>query len=119
MTGPLWAPVESFNVTLKQTALLLKLHAIKVVERFDKNLNVTSKNINFFVHCLRDNLARVACVPKGAERKRMLGARERRKGNTFLSSLLPYGVHLRTKIIENKIQFEVQKLDYPCRNLVI
>ena len=30
-----------------------------------------------------------------------------------------YGVHLRTKIIENKIQFEVQKLDYPCRNLVI
>ena len=31
----------------------------------------------------------------------------------------PYGVHLRTKIIENKMQFEVQKLDYPCRNLVI
>ena len=31
----------------------------------------------------------------------------------------PYGVHLRTKIIENKTQFEVQKLDYPCRNLVI
>ena len=30
-----------------------------------------------------------------------------------------YGVHLRTKIIENKVQFEVQKLDYPCRNLVI
>ena len=30
-----------------------------------------------------------------------------------------YGVHLRTKIIENKIKFEVQKLDYPCRNLVI
>ena len=30
-----------------------------------------------------------------------------------------YGVHLRTKIIENKRQFEVQKLDYPCRNLVI
>ena len=30
-----------------------------------------------------------------------------------------YGVHLRTKIIENKIQFEVQKLDYPFRNLVI
>ena len=30
-----------------------------------------------------------------------------------------YGVHLRTKIIENKIQFEVQRLDYPCRNLVI
>ena len=29
-----------------------------------------------------------------------------------------YGVHLRTKIIENKIQFEAQKLDYPCRNLV-
>ena len=30
-----------------------------------------------------------------------------------------YGVHLRTKITENKRQFEVQKLDYPCRNLVI
>ena len=30
-----------------------------------------------------------------------------------------YGVHLRTKIIENKRQFEVQKLDYPCRNLVV
>ena len=30
-----------------------------------------------------------------------------------------YGVHLRIKIIENKIQFEFQKLDYPCRNLVI
>ena len=30
-----------------------------------------------------------------------------------------YGVHLRTKIIESKRQFEVQKLDYPCRNLVI
>ena len=59
------------------------------MERFDKNLNVTSKNINFFVHCLRDNLVLVACVPKGTERKRMLGARERRKGNTFLSSLLP------------------------------
>ena len=29
-----------------------------------------------------------------------------------------YGVHLGTKIIENKRQFEVQKLDYPCRNLV-
>ena len=26
---------------------------------------------------------------------------------------------LQTKIIENKIQFKVQKLDYPCRNLVI
>ena len=30
-----------------------------------------------------------------------------------------YGVHLRTKITENKRQFEVQKLDYPCQNLVI
>ena len=38
--------------------------------------------------------------------------------NVALDSGL-YGVHLRTKIIENKIQFEVQKLDYPCRNLVI
>ena len=30
-----------------------------------------------------------------------------------------YGVHLRTKLIENKRQFEVQRLDYPYRNLVI
>ena len=30
-----------------------------------------------------------------------------------------YGVHLRTKITENKRQFEVQKFDYPRRNLVI
>ena len=30
-----------------------------------------------------------------------------------------YSVHLQTEIIENKIQFEVQKLDYLCRNLVI
>ena len=30
-----------------------------------------------------------------------------------------YGVHLRTKIIENKRQFEGQELDYLCRNLVI
>ena len=35
------------------------------------------------------------------------------------SALALYGVHLGTKIIENKRQFEVQKLDYPCRNLVI
>ena len=35
------------------------------------------------------------------------------------SSVPIYGVHLRTKITENKIQFEVQKLDYPFRNLVI
>ena len=37
----------------------------------------------------------------------------------FATSCHIYGVHLRTKIIENKRQFEVQKLDYPCRNLVI
>ena len=36
-----------------------------------------------------------------------------------LTSSSLYGVHLRTKIIENKRRFEVQKLDYPCRNLVI
>ena len=35
------------------------------------------------------------------------------------ASTVLYGVHLRTKIIENKRQFEVQKLDYPHRNLVI
>ena len=33
-----------------------KKDAIKVMRRFDKNLNVTNKNIPFF-HCLRDNLA--------------------------------------------------------------
>ena len=38
---------------------------------------------------------------------------------TSSNSLLHYGVHLRTKIIENKRQVEVQELDYPCRNLVI
>ena len=36
-----------------------------------------------------------------------------------LNPLVVYGVHLRTKIIENKLQFEVQKLDYACRNLII
>ena len=36
-----------------------------------------------------------------------------------LTEKIIYGVHLRTKIIENKRQFEVQKLDYPRRNLVI
>ena len=40
------------------------------------------------------------------------------KSNIYHQNL-PYGVHLRTKIIENKVQFEVQKLDYPFRNLVI
>ena len=37
----------------------------------------------------------------------------------YRSPSAKYGVHLRTKIIENKGQFEVQKLDYACRNLVI
>ena len=37
----------------------------------------------------------------------------------MINYYLQYGVHLRTKIIENKRQFEVQKLDYPCRNLVV
>ena len=41
------------------------------------------------------------------------------KPTTLLLHTVLYGVHLRTKIFENKIQFEVQKLDYPCRNLVI
>ena len=38
---------------------------------------------------------------------------------SFPMPLAIYGARLRTKIIENKIQFEVQNLDYPCRNLVI
>ena len=37
------------------------------MERFDKNLNVTSTNIPF-PHCLKDHLACVASVPKGRER---------------------------------------------------
>ena len=51
-----------------------------------------------------------------------INVNQNRKHYFFFSGrlcLLSYGVHLRTKIIENKIQFEVQKLDYPCRNLVI
>ena len=46
---------------------------------------------------------------------------EQKKSNIGIKfeEMVLYGVHLRTKIIENKIQFEVQKLDYPCRNLVI
>ena len=40
-------------------------------------------------------------------------------GEPILNQADLYGVHLRTKIIENERQFEVQKLDYPCRNLVI
>ena len=48
-----------------------------VMRSFDKNVNVTNKNIPFF-HCLRDNLACVPGVPKG--RKRRLWVREKRKG---------------------------------------
>ena len=40
-------------------------------------------------------------------------------GSLIYMYTLDYGVHLWTKIIENKRQFEVQKLDYPFRNLVI
>ena len=48
---------------------------LKKMGRFvEMNLNVTSKNIKLFFHCLRDNLACVACVPKRRERKRMSGA---------------------------------------------
>ena len=54
-----------------------KKDAIKVMRRFDKNLNVTNKNIPFF-HCLRDNLACVPGVPKG--RKRRFWVREKREG---------------------------------------
>ena len=49
-----------------------KKDAIKVMRRFDKNLNVTNKSIPFF-HYLRDNLACVPGVPKGLE-KEILGA---------------------------------------------
>ena len=65
---------------------------MKVMRRFDKNLNVTNKNIPFS-HCSRDNLACVPGVPKG--RKRRFWVREKREGregmrkeNAFLSSLL-------------------------------
>ena len=47
------------------------------MRRFDKNLNVTNKNIPFF-HCLRDNLACVPGVPNG--RKRRFWVREKREG---------------------------------------
>ena len=47
------------------------------MRRFDKNLNVTNKNIPFF-HCLRDNLACVPGVPKG--RKRRFWVREKSEG---------------------------------------
>ena len=40
-------------------------------------------------------------------------------GSLIYTYTLDYGVHLWTKIIENKRQFEVQKLDYPFWNLVI
>ena len=46
------------------------------MRRFDKNLNVTNKNIPFF-HFLRDNLAYVPGVPKG--RKRRFCVREKRE----------------------------------------
>ena len=62
--------------TLKQTKLTCK-KAIKVMRRFDKNLNVTNKKIPFF-HCLRDNLACVRGVPKG--RKRRFWVREKHEG---------------------------------------
>ena len=63
--------IEGFNQTLKQTTLTWKKYnkdAIKVMGRFDKNLDVTRTNIPLFSHCLRDNLPRVASVPKGRER---------------------------------------------------
>ena len=64
------------------------------MQRFDKNLNVTNKNIPFF-HCFRDNLAYVTGVPKGRKKrfwvgeKREAGARGMRMENSFLSWLLP------------------------------
>ena len=73
---------------------ITKKDAIKVMRRFDKNLNVTNKNIPFF-HCLRDNLACLPGVPKGRKRRfwvfvrSMKGARGMRKENAFLFSLLP------------------------------
>ena len=83
--------------TLKQTKPTCKKQnkdALKVMRRFDKNLNVTNKNNPFF-HCLRDNLAYVTGVPKGRKRtfwvreKREAGSRGMRMENAFLSSLLP------------------------------
>ena len=75
--------IESFNHTLKQTTLTWKKYnkdAIKVMGRFDKNLNVTSTNIPFF-----PNLACVSSVPKARERgvqrvRSTEGAGGRRKG---------------------------------------
>ena len=50
------------------------------MQRFDKNLNVTNKNIPVF-HCLRDNLACVPGVPK--EKKRRFWVREKREGRAM------------------------------------
>ena len=67
----------------------------------------------------------VLCSPKNSTKfhQKILSKRSRilLSQTKFRCHILAksYGVHLRTKIIENKGQFEVQKLDYPCRNLVI
>ena len=53
---------------------------MKIMQRFDKNLNVTSKNISVF-HCLRANLACVPGVPK--EKKRRFWVREKREGRAM------------------------------------
>ena len=58
--------------------------------RFDKNLYVTSKNISFFSHCLRDNLV---CQREGKEDMGVWEARRAREEGgqgTRLSCLLPH-----------------------------
>ena len=89
--------IESFSHILKQTTLTWKKYnkdAIKVLGRFDKNLNVTRTNISFFPIVWeiiypgwqafqREGKEDFGCVRSTKD------ARGRRKGNAFLSFLLP------------------------------
>ena len=89
--------IESFTHILKQTTLRWKKYnkdAIKVLGRFDKNLNVTRTNISFFPIVWeiiypgwqafqREGKEDFGCVRSTKD------ARGRRKGNAFLSFLLP------------------------------
>ena len=57
--------------------------------RFDKNLNVTSKNIPFFLHFLRDNLVFQREGKEGTVAWEARRAREEGGRWTRLSFLLP------------------------------
>ena len=88
--------IEGVNHTLKQTTLTWKKYnkdAIKVMGRFDKNLDVTRTNIPFFPTVWEIIYPEWQAFQR--EGKKDFGrvrstkdARGRRKGNPFLSSLL-------------------------------